>query len=420
MPGPANIRELRYRNGTSLNQAFTAANNGAWDPGTAYKLAVTAFDASGLEYQSQPSPILQQHILAAPANVPTIKAGSVKFSTYLGGGSANTTANAEATLMSLILGGLASPVGSKTATLDNAGTHTAIKLYSTGFGAKVVAGQAVLVGTRGDGRGNGEVRRITGEGTDYIDISPALPAAPADNDVCVISHTAYVDVTTTQQYIDLLAIGFESTDVLNMLGCMGSFGFSGLNVGGGEIPLIDYDLRVAHWREESSGGTVDALTPGTAMVGSSPPVTLGQGAFILSDAGSTTLKKYKIADLGIAPGITYEAVPDLNGINGIGAYGKVQGRATANFSVLIDGSDADILPGLYDDFSASTGKQLIAQFGHVAGKCCAIDMEAFYFDGSPKRAAVGALAALAVTGHADIGASSSTTLTLSPFRAHWF
>jgi hypothetical protein len=85
----------------------------------------------------------------------------------------------------------------------------------------------------------------------------------------------------------------------------------------------------------------------------------------------------------------------------------------------MDGADADILPGLHNDFTSGQAKQIMAQFGHAAQACCAIDLQNVYLDQSPTRTDIGALAGLSVSGHGSEG-TTTTDIMASSVRVHWF
>jgi len=420
MPGPSAIRELRYKAGSSITSAFTDLDQAAWAPGTATKLRITGFDASGLTYEAAEDATLQDRMYGAPNNIPTLQKGEIKFNTYLGSGSSDTDENPICTLMGAVIGDTESPTTNKTVDLDSSGVHTATRLYSSGVEAYCEPGMAVLVGVRGDGRGDGRVGVIEDTGSDYIDLKFGLPGAPSDGDAIVISHTAYLTDQSTQKFLDFAAIGYnEASDQLNVIGCQGTFTLSGLAPG--ELPQCEWIFMARDYREESSQGSVDQLEPTSAALGNRPPVNKGVGCFQFNDASGSTMKTFHISDLGIEPNVTYEPVPSPCGANGIATWQRVPGRPGASFNVTLDDSDSDVMPGLHDDFLNGTAKWLVAQFGHTAERCCAIEMQNFYLDAAPTRVDIGSLAGINVTGHADWGTNDVTTeLRGSSFKVHWF
>lgn len=420
MANPNKIKEFRYLSGTTFNTDYTAADDAAWAAGTAEKLMITNLDLSGLVHEGLENPEIESSMMAKGAFIPGLRVGSIKVSTYLGAANSDISANPVATLLSKIMGGIANPSSARTDLADVSGTHTTTRVYASGVESNVVAGQAVKIGTRGDGRGDGRVYPITATGTDYIDLGMACPSAPNDGDALTFSTTVYFDDTTTQQYIDTLSIGHASNDQIQTLGGMGGFSISGLKAG--EIPQIEFDLMVADWREVSVGGNADQLEPTSATQGNRPPVERGLGAFLIADNGSTTVEAVAIDDLTITPNITYEAIPDPNGVNGIGGFAKVPGMVQASFTTVVGEQSTETIAGLYNDFDSSspTAKQIMAQFGVSDQRCAAIEIPKYYLDKAPTRADLGQLQGVAIEGHGDVDTTITTALGKSPIRIHYF
>lgn len=420
MASPVRVRELRYLSGTTFNTTFTAADDAAWAAGTAVKLRPISFDASGLDYSSEADPTLESQLYRGRPNIPLIRTGGIKFGLFLEGAQSDTAANPVATLLSKILGGIQGPASSRTANAVTSGGSTTV-LASTGIGAKVYPGQAVLCGLRSEARGHGEVRVIASEATDSVTFAMAIQGAMTETlpDVGVISTTVYFDPGADQSYLDFLAIGHSAEDQLQVIGAMG--GFELADLGPGKVPKINFDLRCGDWQEVASGDR-DQLEPTSAASGNAPAGSRGLGGFFLQDNGTTTRAVYKCADFSCSPGIAYEPVPDFNGVNGLGGWQKVVSVPTWEATLLLEGS-TDPLPGFYEDFVAGTAKQLLVQFGHAAQGTVAIDFPKCYFDGPPIRTDAGGLTAVKVKGHGEMVAYSRSaatdSLAVSPMRIHF-
>lgn len=425
MAVPERIRELRYLSGTTFKKTHTAADDATWAAGTATKLRITSFDASGLVYAGEEDPTLESQWYHGRPNIPTLRNGVLKFSMFGEGGESDGSANPLATLLSKIMGGL--QAGAATDAADSSGTHTTTKVFASGIEGNVAPGQGILGGARGDGDMEAEVRTVSAEGTDYFEVPMAYSGAPVDTAAIVIGTTVFFDPTATQEYLDFLAIGKSAEDQLQTIAGMGSFTMEGLNPG--EVPKFGFEINVADWQEVASGDR-DQLEPTSTPSGNQPAVHRGMGGFFLGDNGTTTRAVYKAANVTVNPGIQYEAVPDLNGINGIGAWVKVAGtKPVVECDLLLEGS-TDPLPGMYDDFAngaSSTGaqaKQLIVQWGYTSQRCFAIDMPRCYFAAAPTRTTVGGLQAVHVVleGAVPDLATESTAnyLLYSPLRIHFF
>jgi hypothetical protein len=409
MASPRAIRELRYLSGTTRNTSYTAASNAAWAPGTAAKLRPMDYDASGLVQGSEADTTHQQRFYSRPANIATTRNGSFSFSTYLGAAESDESENPVATLLSKIMGGIASPgAGGRSQTLDSSGTHTTTRIFAAGIDSDAAVGQAVLV--------NGEARSITATGSDYVDLNMALSAAPSDGDTATISTTVYLDEDATQEYLDFLAIGHATADQRQMLACQCT-GLELQGLGVGELPKLGYSMGVNDWQWVPSGER-DALESTSASQGNDPPVNRGLGGLFFGDHGSTTRAAVKGAISGIGNLIAYQDVPDHTGANGIGGWQKmpIGDGITASFSMLFD-EDMD---GLYTDFNTPTAKQFIFQLGSTAQKCCAIELQRCYLLATPTETDVSGLQGVEVSVSADEGTTTTNDLTRAALRFHWF
>lgn len=413
---PNRIREVRYLNGTSLNTTFTAASNAAWAAGTATKLRVIDdVDQSSLEYPSEPDPTLESQLYRARAHIPTIRTGSVKFSMFLEGAESDTSANPVATLLSHIMGGIQNPNSARTDAAEASGSSTVVKMTTHSS----ETGTAILVGTRGDSKGGAEVRVVTDTNANAVTATMAFPGTPATSDAVVNSTTVFFD-DATQQYIDGLVIGKSTEDQWQWLGGMGPFSLEGLNPG--EIPKVGFDLSVVDHQIVPAADR-DQLEPTSATQGNQPALNRGIGGCFIQDNGTTTRAAFKIADLVINPNVTFQPIPDPNGVNGLGGWQRVPSEPTFEFTAILEGG-ADPF-GWVADFengATSTGmqaKQLLFQFGHTAQRCVAIDFPKAYFDARPTRVEAGGLAAVRVVGHGEFG-TTGTALADSGMRIHFF
>ena len=405
------IRELRYVSGTTFNAAsdLAAADHADWNPGTAVKLRITAFDDSGLEYESVDDATMQTSILGKPAPIPTIRRGSFSFSTYLGAGAADTSANAVATLMSKIMGNATAPT---TKTYSASGTHDTTTIQATDID-DIGVGGLVLVGTRGDGGGNGECRVVTASvgASNEITVFPALPAAPSDADVIVVAYRAYLDTATAHQYIDFTTIGGSDADQRQMAGCQAT-AVELAGTGPNEAPMLNFSMGVGDWREVASGDR-DTLSTTSTPEGNDPPTDKGLGGVFFGDAASSTRNAYAIGPVSIPHlGHSHAEIPSQNGVNGIGGWCRVPRDEgfTATFSILWD----DDMSGLYDDFVNGTAKYIHAQFGHAAQKCASLLMRRCFLVAAPKRVDINGLAGVEITVRADWTSGGSSAHERAP------
>jgi hypothetical protein len=146
---------------------------------------------------------------------------------------------------------------------------------------------------------------------------------------------------------------------------------------------------------------------------------------LIADTGAGQSRAtLKISNVKIDPGITFTQIPDITHPNGIGGWVKTAVRPTFEFDVVLEGA-TDPWPGFYDDFVSrpATGKQLIMQWSHIAGHCCAIDFPLAYFDAAPTPIDIGGLQGAHIVGHGASPAysdSAANALLYSPMRIHFF
>jgi hypothetical protein len=417
MAGDFRVRETRYLSGTTFNTTHTNAAANAWAAGTAVKIRVHDVDLSGLEYSSEPDNTMRSNLWDEPANIPTIRGGTVKFGSFAEGAYSNTTNNPVAVLLSKIMGGIQAPLN-RSISVFAGGTSTALNVTAHGL----ETGQAVLAGAKGDTRGGAEVRGGVDTDANTFTVNTAFGGAPTAGDTCIGSTTVYFH-DTTMQYLDFLFIGKDTTDQCQTIGgqCT-TLGLTGLNPG--EVPRFTYEITVGDWQEVASTDR-DQLEPTSAQQGNQPALDRGLGMVLLADQSGTTRVTFPTADLTVDPGISFEPLPGANGINNIEGWVRVLGRPTASFKIPLDGS-ANVFPGIYDDFVAANGtaKELIIQLGNAATKCMAIEFPHFFFDAAPVRDPAGNIAAVQITGHGTAGGRDMTTAATarqySPIKFHFF
>ena len=413
MPYPIALEELRYLTGTSwlAVDGYTAGNASGWDPGTSTKVRAVGRVRNGLTHVSEPDTSIRQDLHGRAANHTTIARGSIGWNMYAGAAESTTSANPVATIVSKIMGGIDSPAN-RTDTVEASSSTTSLNLTSHGL----AEGQALLVGTKGDGGGDGTVVIVEDATTsaNAVDIWPALPADPSGNAV-VIGTTCYFDSAATMTYFQFLhLLTVEATTFMqcNAINCMGGFTLEGL--GPGELPMLNFEFdKIGQWKFETNRETAFSTS---AQSGNRPPIDKGLGSLVIVDSLATTRVAIKGGSLEINPDINILEVEDKNGMNGVGEYVYGPSVPTLAFTPY---SDQDF-PGLSADFLAGTAKGIVAQFGHAAERCFAVDMQNWTMDNEVTPAELSDLHAFRVTGHAEKGTAGTSALQTSPMRLHWF
>lgn len=353
---PASLYELRALWDSTFIKTYTAASDAAWAAGTAHKLPVTEVDRSKLRHEGIERKTLQQRMYGSSGIVPGLRKTSMQIGMPLGSGTGTTTPPLAATILGMILGGLDSPANATSACAANCTTTTITTKAAHGMNK----GAAVLI--------NGEVGIIaTVPDTTSYTLRMALSAAPAEDAVIANSHTVYLDQSAAVYYFRLLGIGFHAEDQFQALGCCGPVSLEGLGIG--QSPSFALDFVVPDWQPVPAAER-DQLEPSAAPEGDLESVS-GLGAFLFGDWSSTTRSAIESDEWKIDPGVRFVEKTDRNGLNGIGGFVRMPGVPSASFKTPV-ATDY----GLHADFSAETAKQVLWQFGNVAGGTVAISMKA--------------------------------------------
>jgi len=411
MASPSSIRELRHLSKSSLSTTFTAANNSAWAADTADKLRISGYE-SDLKHILVADPTQRQRITQKGKPFSTKKEGTFGYSFFLAGRTDATTIDENASIVGEILGGVENAVTDDA--VDTSGTSTTTKLYATGIGAAATVGRAVLIGVKGDGRGDGEVRRVSAAGTDYIDLDMALKDVPIENDVIRFATTLYVDPTLSTDYThDFLAIGHAANDQQQMIGCQASqLALTGGVVG--ELPSIKASFIASDWQNVPVS-ELDQLEADQAMLGNDP-VSSNFRRVMFGDKSSTTRNMFCTGDVTIENlGAFFSQYPCQNGNNGIGGWTRIEQDIVASFAMLYD-EDA----GIADDLDNNTEKQLMIQYGHAAQACVAIDIQRCALNADPSFVDLEGSSARQISLLALEGDLASTDLGRSPIKIHIF
>lgn len=375
LPSDFDLWELRYvDNGSTFPTAFTAANDVSWDAGTAVKLRVHDMDLSDLHLASVPDMSVQSRFHGRPAPISTLSGGiedmSLKFKMWLPGGSSTQSAEDVATLMGVVMGGIASPASAITDAAEAGSTATNVVAAAHGQ----TAGQGVLVGTLGDGYADGKPGIIkTANAGDY-DLMMALPGVPQVGNAIKHGHDIYL-YDGDESYQSFLAIGSYAGSgaadypcLLNIIGCAGTLAFGGLAPG--EMPFVEFTFRVGDWRVEPYA-TTEAFAYTAAYQGDDPAGDRGIGALTIGDTAATTRTTVRGGDIEIDPGMALEPIRDPQGRNGIGGWKKVRADQGPSIGLTAYWGDE---PGRRADFTGGTAKQVLAAIGHAAEATVVFEM----------------------------------------------
>ena len=426
---PFALQEVRIRYaGSTYSDAFTALNAAGWvaaggSPATIKARAVNGpIDVSGLTTPRLEDPSVRTRGRGRGIGITGKQSGSVSLQFFL------NSSNAQDDILQLleyVFGGRQTPTANGVA-LTSAGVHTTSKIYATGITATLgaAAGMAVLCGTRGDGRGNGEAIPIVTAETDYLELARNTSAAMADGDYVWASHTVYPDMDATQNYFEVALIGDDSTspDQYNLIGCQATeVSIGQINLEDGEMPVITLTVTPGRYRLEPAAtkATISHTAPSGA-----DPVALGIGGFWITDAysASAQARGYLLGGMmEVAPNIRHVPLQDPQRYNNIGGWRRAPGAATWAFTAYGDeGSPDTPVNDHSDDFASDThAHQVMMQFGHAADKCSAVAIDKSFLDREPYRTELNEMLAYRYEGHAEERATT-TDLIAADVKLHFF
>lgn len=408
---PFVLKEMRYvSKGSTFPTTFDAGNSATWNSGTKLRCFDVKVD---LDYKAEPDKSVQTRRDGHPPKIPTVKSAALEYSMYLEGGSANLTAPTVATLLSYVLGGLYTPAA--ISANPDASPASAIDFLSvTGHGK--TAGEGVLVGVRGDGRGGGSFATIkTIDTADKYSLWMALPGAPTSADTLKYSHAVYYD-GSTENYVNHYLIGHfagssatDDPDQINFMGGSATVTFSGFKPG--ELPVVTFKWVFGDWRNEpyATKASLQLTTDGSGE----NPAGGAIGALCIGDANDYSRYMIQGGEISIDPMIVLEPVTDYNGTNGIGGWISVPSETGPTCSITRYWGD---MPGLYNDFTASTAKQFLWQCGHETQKTVAFFMQKAYLDAIPERVEFTKLMALKITMHSESGGNTDESTAALKLR----
>lgn len=369
LPSNYDLYELRYLDkGSTFSTSYVAADNAAWDAGTAVKLRCFDVDLSGLIEEVVKDPSVQTRFHGRNPPVRVRRTGSFRFKMHLEGGSATADPETVATLLGCVMGGCHSPAAISDA-VEAASTTTQIN--ATAHGLK--NNEIVLIGVNGDAGADGKASSIEDEDpnadTDAFDVQLAFPSAPAEGAAIKAGHACYVD-DSDESYQDFLFIGSHSgsggtddPDQIQMIGCSGKAVIGGLAVG--ETPNIEFEFMVSDWQFVNYDDQA-SFSHTTAVSGGDPVGSVEEGQFQIQDTATTTRNTIKGGDVKIDLGFDLVPVHDPGPASRIGGWKKVRSDTGPTIGISAYWANLADMPGLYSDFTAGTAKQVLYQLGSTA------------------------------------------------------
>lgn len=275
---------------------------------------------------------------------------------------------------------------------------------TTDLNTTSTAEAVVLVGAKGDGKGDGQpfVYSDTG-GTGYV----ALPAAPAQSDVVYGSLMTYPkeNPATTKRFL----VGWtESGAQYSIMGCQLSAIAISLPIG--EKPTIALTYQAAYWDQ-----CTETIPHSVAMPNHNwAPVAGGSMNFQTVSTTTRNAISPRSVDLTIDLGLAAKIGP-----GGVGTYQHIVGweRTKAVAALDFEVPWSTTYQTLFDtDGSSTTHKHILFSSSATAGRCVGFYLRRAFPAGSrPTFTDADGIRYQRVTYHAREGSSNTSDLTYSNF-----
>lgn len=264
-------------------------------------------------------------------------------------------------------------------------TTTVVEVASA---AAITVGSQVMI--------NGEARGVTAVNTaatpDNITVSPALSAIPSD------AVVVYAGANYTVGDANPGTIGFVAKSdgyVYRLTGCKGICKIDDTNAR--DRVMLSFEFQVDAWDNTEPSGTFPALTPVNNVVAIAGSVFWG------TTATPTAL-------VGFDPGWTLNARPSVSGTQGRAGWAMADGKPTLKLKPYFS-------TAYRTDFEARTEREVVAQFGAVAGMAVAIHASKAQIAAYPAEDDAGGVVAHGLT--LAINDTQLTTVT-TPYQVTFF
>ncbi len=283
------VKEIQYAAEGSFAENASSLSSNTWDK----RIPVLEADISGLTQERIPNAAFQNRQNETLPGHLGVRQGTFSFTCYWDGHAGVTTGSlTETWLQDLLSDALG---GGNTAQVGGAVAGSGITVINLGttHTATLVAGAIVRVGSKGDGKGDGQAA-VVGTAPALI---TALPAAPIATDVIYATQLAYP--TETPSATKRFLFGYTGTgEQWHMVGCQ----LAGLDftIGTGQLPTVKLTYRCAYW-----GRSATSIPSAVALEDCRTAPTAG-GSLFVQDVGTTTRATFDASevtlslDLGLA------------------------------------------------------------------------------------------------------------------------
>ena len=410
------VQELRYRTETSFCENINDLNSNTY--------------AARLPLQGLPTVTLTQPRIADESMVNAlhqrypgyagVREGELEFTVFATGHVTSTASGALTsshwlyTLLSKGLGG--GNTGDTGTDIDTgAGTPDADTIYTTANPGDFAAGSILRVGSKGDGRGDGQAAAVSTVSSQTVELLTALPGSAADEDVVYAALVAYpasvghTDLGGTTASLAFIASNLDTGAQWHLLGCE-LMGLS-LNLSIGSPPTLTFRYKVAWWARDAD------TTPSAVALATQNTGPWAGGGLFYQTVGTTTratIAAHSLSlslDLGLVEHRTNDGAADYQTITG---YTRTHTRASLTISQLYDTAPETLWDS---DGPNTTYKHILCASGTTDGKVFGFYLPKCFIDGNrPSREDVNGLTGVSHTLVATEGPTTTSDLTKSPVR----
>lgn len=392
----------------------TETNFGETTTTTATRLRPIGPIAYDIQHLGQKVDILKQRPNEGVAYVRGPMGGSLAFTLNLTGLGATCSGAAPASALATLLGYVIGTTATGLATGDTmAGAGTTSAPTTTGASG-VTAGALVHIGSKGDGRADGQWVAVSTHSASTLNLLTAIPALTNNGDVLYSSRLVYPSQTPgtyeTVQSLRFRVLTAQQQYVAH--GCYPTAVEIGIEVGA--VPTVRVTFAVAWW--ETANGTF----PDTTSVQDYGAAPVTGGSMFINAVGTATRNTVTARSVSMSIGVENQGEP------GVGGYDEHQlivgcnrGPAPVMVEMTIDSEAAgtDTYGALFDvSENSRVNRHALYSMSIGDGRALGIYWPNLAQTEMPIQMDDGGVLRKRLRFEAQTGTTTTSDLTLSPYR----
>jgi hypothetical protein len=368
-------------------------------------------DVSGLQHAKIDPDRTRQYRMDGSGWILGTMSGSFKTKMYLSGHGSVTTGAISITAVETLLGIIfGNAVTTATGTTLTGGTAN---IPTTTDSGTLDPGDLCFIGALGDGDGNGQCYAVATHTAANLTLLTDLQGAPVNGAVRYGGTTIYPSSDPTATTISSLRMLLQTANLQYL--CHGCYptavAISGLNPG--EVPTIEVTWAVAWWEYKAS------TFPSAVATDTSNPAAVAAGSLFVNTVGTATssIRTYRNFSIEYTLG-----VETLKGPGGVNPYQDIVGCRRTPDSIKVswtEDADAATTSPVLAGYGTSTNRKHVLWTGSTAdGSRIAMYMPNVCISNVAVQKMDSNLNRLSIEGMAYTGGTTTSPLTLSPWRLH--